>query len=144
MNRHLIVITVCVWLTCVSAFASASFEDKVSGKGTIRLVGWAKLRGEFKIYSDVASMNAGLSFPHCISGVFASQAEIVKSLLVFDGQLVTLTGELFTYADLPDDGRPELPRKMVASSVVFNGCLGANVLLIKKIELASKADSLVN
>ena len=135
-------IAVCALLIGLSACASVSFQDKISGQGDIQITAWATLRGEFLIYSDARSMHRQLRHPHCISGVFADQAEIMKSLAQYDGKLVTLTGEPFVYSDLRDEERPILPRKILAGSVVLNACLGPKVLLIKAMKLASQTGSL--
>src|SRR5258705_8482487 len=107
-------IIACAWL---SACASASFENKVSGKGEVKFTGWVKLSGEFIIYEDVESMSHSAKFPHCISGVFTDQYEI-KDRSAYDGKLVTVTGELFKYSQLPEDDSPVLPRKMLDDSVI--------------------------
>ena len=112
---------------------SATFADKIRGNGTVTLTGWAKLRGELMIYQDRESMDHNAKFPHCISGVFRNQAGM--KLSEYDGRLVTITGMLYKYSDLPDEQRPVLPRKILANSVVPNFCFGTNVLLIETIKL---------
>jgi hypothetical protein len=133
----------CASMTFLSACAgvsvqdNVSFQDKIAGTGVIQLTAWARLRGEFMIYPDAESMNRPLKYPQCISGVFGNQAEIIKGPSAYDGKLVTLTGELLNYSDLPDEDRPILPRKMLSQSVVLDACLGPKVLLIKTMNLAS-------
>ncbi len=138
MNRCVVTAT-CTWMACLSACVGVSFQDMLATKGTIHLTAWARLRGEFLIYSDARSMNKQLKYPHCISGVFADQAERMKSLTAYDGKLVTLTGELVDYSKLPDEERPMLPRKMLSASVILNACLGPKVLLIKTMDLTSES-----
>ena len=126
-------------LGCVSrpvSSANASFTNKVSMSGKIQLKGWARLHGEFEIYSDRESFDHELKFPNCISGVFSDQAERTN-LSQYDGKLITVIGELFRYADLPDEDRPVVPRKLLADSVIPNWCYGSNVLLIKSIKFES-------
>lgn len=123
-------------LGCVSHPAnssSASFAEKVLMKGTVRLVGWSRLHGEFEIYSDRESFDHELRFPSCISGVLGDQYS--KDLSQYDRKRVAVTGELFLYSDLPDEERPVIPRKTLSGVVIPNGCYGKNVLLIKEIHL---------
>jgi hypothetical protein len=117
LHRHLIALAACLWMASLSACVTVPFQDTISGNGKIGITAWARLRGEFMIYGEAASMNRQLEFPHCISGVFSNQAEIMKILFKFDGKLVTLTGELFNYSDLPDENRPILQRKMLSDSL---------------------------
>jgi hypothetical protein len=125
---------------CVSRQANstaASFTNKVAMSGKVQLEGWAKLHGEFEIYSDRESFDKELKFPNCISGVFSDQAER-RNLSEYEGKRIAVTGELFRYADLPDEDRPVVPRKLLGDSVIPNWCYGSNVLLIKAIKLVSQ------
>ena len=115
--------------------SNVSFVETVEASGTIRLTGWAKLSGELEIYRDRGSLKAGLRFPNCISGVFSDQYE--KDLSQYGGKLITVTGDLFRYSDLPDEDRPIIPRKMLGDSVIVNMCFGRNVLLIKSIKVGT-------
>jgi len=139
MRVRLIAAISCVLATCFvmreAASSSSAFAEKISGSGEVRLTGWAKLRGELMIYADRESMDRASKFPHCISGVFRSQAAM--HLSEYDGQVVTVTGVLYRYSELPDEQRPLLRRKVLADSVVPNFCFGANVLLIQTIKLKS-------
>jgi hypothetical protein len=116
--------------------AGHSFEQAVAGKGVVHLTGWVRVKGELMIYADHESMNEGSRFPRCISGVFTEQERM--DLSAYDGKLVTVTGRPFRYADLPEEPRAVLQRKMLSNSVVPNFCFGLNVLLIKTIRLASQ------
>jgi hypothetical protein len=140
MRKPWVVITACAWSTCFSSCVVGSFEDKVVGAGPVQIIGWVKLSGEFLIYQDIESMSQQLRFPHCISGVFSNQYQM-KNRSQYEGKLVTVTGKLFRYSELPDEDRPLLPRKMLSGSVVPNFCYGSNVLLIEKMKLASKSES---
>jgi hypothetical protein len=133
MKTHWRAITAFAWVICLSSCASASFEDRVAGNGDVQLTGWARLAGEFIIYSDTESMNQKLKFPHCISGVFSDQYGR-KDRSEHNGHLVTVTGTLFKYSDLPEEDRPAIPRKVLGDSVVPNWCFGPNVLLIKSMK----------
>ena len=133
MRIRWLAITIFAWTTCLNSCATASFEDKVAGNGSVQLTGWVRLAGEFVVYSDAESMNQKLKFPHCISGVFSDQYDR-KDLSEYNGHLVTVTGRLFKYSDLPDEDRPVLPRKMLGDSVVPNWCFGPNVLLINSMK----------
>jgi len=137
MRVRLIAAISCVLATCFVAHdaVSSTFAEKISGSGGIRLTGWAKLRGELMIYADRESVDRASRFPHCISGVFRNQAEM--KLSKFDGKIVTVTGVLYRYSELPDEQRPLLKRKVLAGSVVPNFCFGTNVLLIQTIKLTS-------
>lgn len=115
--------------------SDASFVKKVEARGTVRLTGWAKLSGELEIYRDRESLQGALRFPNCISGIFSDQ--YVRKLSVYDGKQITVTGELFSYLDLPDEDRPMIPRKILGDSVIVNMCFGRNVLLIKSIKIAT-------
>jgi hypothetical protein len=115
--------------------SDVSFVKKVEASGTVRLTGWAKLSGELEIYRDRESLKGALRFPNCISGVFSDQ--YIRNLSVYDGKQITVTGELFTYLDLPDEDRPIIPRKILGDSVIVNMCFGRNVLLIKSIKAAT-------
>src|ERR1700722_15983700 len=98
---------------CVSHDAVLSknlvFIDKVASKGSVRLIGGAKLSGEFEIYSDYQSLEARARFPNCISAVFSDQYAR-RDLSTYDGRLVSVVGDLFTYQELPDEDRAILPR----------------------------------
>lgn len=130
-------VVTCVLVICVMTHEalSAIFAAKASRDGEVSLTGWAKLRGELMIYRDHGSMDHGLKFPYCISGVFRNQAEM--KLSEYDGKLVTVIGVLYKYADLPNEKRALLQRKVLADSVVPNFCFGTNVLLIETIKLTS-------
>lgn len=137
MRVRLIPVITCVLTICFMTHeaVSATFAATISRNGAVSLTGWAKLRGELMIYRDHESMDRDLKFPYCISGVFRNQAEM--KLSEYDGKLVTVTGVLYKYSDLPDEKRPLLQRKMLADSVVPNFCFGTNVLLIETIKLTS-------
>src|SRR6185312_7470125 len=137
MRVRLMSVITCVLAICFMTHEalSATFAEIISRKGTVSLTGWSKLRGELMIYRDHESMSRDLKFPHCISGVFPHQAKM--KLSEYDGKLVTVTGVLYKYSDLPDEQRPLLQRKVLGDSVVPNFCFGTNVLLIETIKLAS-------
>jgi hypothetical protein len=140
MTERFAAVSLAFLITCSmspeAVSSGSSFEQAVSGKGAVDLTGWARLKGELMIYSNRESLTDGLRFPRCISGVFAEQEKM--DLSAYDGKLVTVTGTLFRYADLPDEQRPVLQRKMLSNSVVLNFCFGANVILIKTIRLANQ------
>ena len=140
MRKRWVAITACAWSTCFSSSVAGSFEDKVVGNGTVHITGWVKLSGEFLIYQNIESMSQQLKFPHCISGIFSNQYQM-KNRSKYDGKLVTVTGKLFTYSELPEEDRPLLPRKMLSGSVIPNFCYGSNVLLIEKMKLAPRSES---
>lgn len=137
MRVRLTAVTVCVLATCfmTNEAVSATFAAKISGSGAVSLTGWAKLRGEFMIYRDRESMARDLKYPYCISGVFRNQAQM--KLSEYDGKLVTVSGVLYRYSDLPGEQRPLLQRKLLGRSVIPNFCFGTNVLLIKTIKVIS-------
>lgn len=85
------------------------------------------------IFDTPAAMDGKVSFPHCISGVFANQAAL--DLSSFDGKVVNVSGTLLKYADLKLEDSPVLPRKILAGSVIPNFCFGNNVLLIKHLDI---------
>ena len=128
----------CMFVTaCISAepkTSSESFVEKVAGTGTVHLTGWAKLAGELEIYADRESLGRALRFPNCISGVFSDQYE--RDFSAYDGKRVLVTGELFSYSDLPYENRPFIPRRMLSDSVIINMCFGRNVILINSIKIA--------
>jgi hypothetical protein len=116
---------------------TVEFADKVSRLGPARLSGWVRVRGEFMIYPDSASMRSEAKYPRCLSGVFTDQA--ARDFSAYDGKQVTISGVLVRYSTLPDEQSPVLPRKILSGSVVPNFCLGDNVLLVKSISLISAA-----
>jgi hypothetical protein len=69
-----------------------------------------------------------------ISGVFSDQYE--RDFSAYDGKRVLVTGELFSYSDLPYENRPFIPRRMLSDSVIINMCFGRNVILINSIKIA--------
>jgi hypothetical protein len=139
-GRHVfLLLTACAFMTsCMSnkpQDSNAFFAHAVLGSGKVSLTGWTKLSGELELYADRESLDHALRFPNCISGVFSDQYE--RDLSAYDGKRVRVTGELFSYSDLPEEDRPILQRKMLGDSVIVNMCFGRNVLLIKSIKIAS-------
>jgi hypothetical protein len=134
---------------CIPTFVYAAqpsqsvFAAKVQKLGAVELTGWARLKYEVILYEDTDAMNdpgddkyPTAVFPRCVSGVFADQSARIETLRTFDGQKVTIKGEIVDYKSLPDEGG-FLARKAIGKSAVINNCFGKNVLRIESIKLAS-------
>lgn len=108
--------------------------QSIRGSEDIRLVGWARLKGEFEIFERRPNTAVDPRDTTCISGSFPEQSN--RAFQQFDGRKVSVIGRLLNYRDLPDEPRILIPRKMLGQALISNWCYGDKILLIKSMELA--------
>lgn len=134
MRNSLIILFSAALCGCSTINVPVSFDQLTRVGGKVRLVAWARVKGEILLFPNELAMRNLDSYPNCVSAKL--RGDRADNLEKYDRHKVAITGQVVTYSNLKNDGEPLFGRRILDGETAPNACLGDIVILLDSIKLS--------